>query len=67
MPAERKAPNVFSIPCRQPPNQASISDVDIEDDCRDLAARIVAARYHLDPHIAHLICRLAGLGSSEAA
>jgi hypothetical protein len=36
-------------------------------DPQAIAARVLAARYQLEPHLAHLICRLAGLGNCEAA
>jgi hypothetical protein len=40
---------------------------DIGDfDPQAIAARLIATRYQLEPHIAALICRLAGLGIHEA-
>ena len=48
----------------QPLSKSNRSYVDgIEDDCRDLAARIVAVRFGLQPHIAELLCHLAGIGA----
>jgi hypothetical protein len=44
--------------------RSSINDIAAQ---YDLAARLIAARYQLEPHLANLICRLAGLGTREAA
>ena len=33
----------------------------------DFAAHLIAARYHLPPHIASLVASLAGIGQREAA
>jgi hypothetical protein len=39
-------------------NQAAFQD--------DIAARFVAARYRIEPHLARLICDLAGIGREAA-
>jgi hypothetical protein len=39
--------------------------IDDEFDPQAIAARRIAARYQLEPHLAHHICHLAGLGNRE--
>jgi hypothetical protein len=56
---------MFSIPRTLPVNQ--LTDDGIDDDCRDLAARLIAARFGLPQHVARVVCSLAGLGTSEVA
>jgi hypothetical protein len=40
--------------------------VPFDDDDRDLATRLIAARFRLPPDRARLICSLAGLGNDGA-
>jgi len=60
-------PRILQVGRPVQPHVVAASLADIDTDVQQIASRLIAARFGLAPHVAHLICRLADIGQREAA